>query len=416
MQVMTENKVVPSLRFRDFEREWIQSTLGNELNYTKGVAFKSNDYTDNGVRIVRVSDLLSSSIKTNNEKVFISKDDEYKYLKYKIQKGNIIITTVGSHPDLIESAVGRGIYILHNDEGLLNQNMLKLENNNTVNNKFIHSIINSPRYIHYIKAIKRGNANQANITVKELLQYTISLPPLPEQQKIAAFLSAVDKKLQQLTKKKGLLEEYKKGVMQKIFSQALRFKDDNGNNFPDWEEKKLGEELEHKSIRNKSNQVDLVLSVSNKKGFISQQEQFDGHQVASKDVTNYKVVNKGEYAYNPSRINVGSIARLDDFEKGIVSPMYVIFRLKNNLNPIFFDALYSSHRFKYLIKIGSSGSVRDSLNFDELEKFDIKLPCIEEQQKIANFLSSLDSKIALVSTQIENTKAFKKGLLQQMFV
>ena len=120
-------------------------------------------------------------------------------------------------------------------------------------------------------------------------------------------------------------------VKQKILSKQLRFKDEFGNNYPDWEEKKLGKELEHKSIRNKSNQVDLVLSVSNKKGFISQQEQFDGHQVASKDVTNYKVVNKGDYAYNPSRINVGSIARLDDFEKGIVSPMYVIFRLKNNL-------------------------------------------------------------------------------------
>ena len=96
--------------------------------------------------------------------------------------------------------------------------------------------------------------------------------------------------------------------------------------------------------------------------------------------------------------------------------MYVIFRLTNNLNPIFFDALLSSHRFKHLIKIGCSGSVRDSLNFDEMENFDVKLPCIDEQQKIANFLSLIDKKIELISSQIENTKAFKKGLLQQMFV
>jgi len=96
--------------------------------------------------------------------------------------------------------------------------------------------------------------------------------------------------------------------------------------------------------------------------------------------------------------------------------MYVIFRLKNNLNPIFFDALYSSHRFKYLIKIGCSGSVRDSLNFDEMEKFDIKLPCVEEQKKIATFLSSLDSKVELIVHQLKKTKEFKKGLLQQMFV
>ena len=204
-------------------------------------------------------------------------------------------------------------------------------------------------------------------------------------------------------------------VKQKILSKQLRFKDEFGNNYPDWEEKKLGKELEHKSIRNKSNQVDLVLSVSNKKGFISQQEQFDGHQVASKDVTNYKVVNKGDYAYNPSRINVGSIARLDDFEKGIVSPMYVIFRLKNNLNPIFFDALLSSHRFKYLIKIGCSGSVRDSLNFDEMEKFEIKLPFIEEQKKIANFLSSVDKKLQQLTKKKELLETYKKGVMQKIF-
>ena len=136
---------------------------------------------------------------------------------------------------------------------------------------------------------------------------------------------------------------------------------------------------------------------------------------ASKDVTNYKVVNKGDYAYNPSRINVGSIARLDDFEKGIVSPMYVIFRLKNNLNPIFFDALLSSHRFKYLIKIGCSGSVRDSLNFDEMEKFEIKLPFIEEQKKIANFLSSVDKKLQQLTKKKELLETYKKGVMQKIF-
>ena len=94
-----------------------------------------------------------------------------------------------------------------------------------------------------------------------------------------------------------------------------------------------------------------------------------------------RVVNKGDYAYNPSRINVGSIARLDDFEKGIVSPMYVIFRLKNNLNPIFFDALLSSHRFKYLIKIGCSGSVRDSLNFDEMENLKLNYPLLKNKKR-----------------------------------
>jgi type I restriction enzyme S subunit len=162
--------------------------------------------------------------------------------------------------------------------------------------------------------------------------------------------------------------------------------------------------------------VPLVLSVSNKKGFISQNEQFDGYEVASKDLSNYKIVHRDDIAYNPSRINVGSIARLINFEKGIVSPMYVVFSLNDDLDKIYFENLYNIHLFKHLIKIGCSGSVRDSLNFDDLCDFEFKFPSIEEQQKIASYLSSIDTKIEAVNNQITQTQTFKKGLLQQMFV
>ena len=203
--------------------------------------------------------------------------------------------------------------------------------------------------------------------------------------------------------------------MQQIFSQATRFKADDDSEFPDWEERVLGDYLAHKSKKNKNNEVDLVLSVSNKKGFITQDEQFDGYQVASKDLTNYKIVEKGEYAYNPSRINVGSIARLKNNTIGIVSPMYVVFKLKN-LDSIFFDNLYQTHLFKHLIKVGCSGSVRDSLNFNDMADFVFSFPSLEEQAKIANFLSSIDSKIEQVGKQLDESKQFKKALLQQMFV
>jgi type I restriction enzyme S subunit len=237
-----------------------------------------------------------------------------------------------------------------------------------------------------------------------------------EQEKIASFLTSVDTKIEQLTRKEELLQQYKKGVMQKIFNQEIRFKADDGNEFSEWEEKKLGEYLKQKSKKNKDNLVDLVLSVSNKKGFITQDEQFDGYEVASKDISGYKIVEKSDYAYNPSRINVGSIARLKNFEIGIVSPMYVIFNLTKQMNPTFFDNLYKTHRFMHLIKIGCSGSVRDSLNFNDMADFKVKVPSIKEQTKIANFLSSIDFKIEQVQKQLNSTKEFKKALLQQMFV
>ncbi len=240
---------------------------------------------------------------------------------------------------------------------------------------------------------------------------------LKEQTKIASFLTTVDEKITGLKKQLTLLERYKKGVMQKIFSQELRFKDENGNEFPDWEEKKLGNVISQKNIRNKENKDLNILSVSNSKGFILQKEQFEGHRVASIDTTNYKVVNKGEIAYNPSRINVGSIAILKKYNEGIVSPMYVVFSLNSQkLDAIFFEAIYSSHRFSQLVKSGCSGSVRDSLNFDDLALFIFSIPSLPEQQKIASFLSSIDEKIEKCQGQIKAMENWKKGLLQQMFV
>ena len=249
-----------------------------------------------------------------------------------------------------------------------------------------------------------------------ILSGKIFIPSKQEQEKIASFLTSVDTKIEQLTKKEELLKQYKKGVMQQIFSRDIRFKADDGSEFEDWEEKKLGEYLKQKSKKNKEKLVDLVLSVSNKKGFITQDEQFDGYEVASKDTSGYKIVEKGDYAYNPSRINVGSIARLKNFDTGIVSPMYVIFSLTKQMNPLFFDSMYQTHRFKHLIKIGCSGSVRDSLAFNDMADFKVKVPSLEEQIKIANFLSSIDSKIEQVQKQLDSIKEFKKALLQQMFV
>ncbi len=247
-------------------------------------------------------------------------------------------------------------------------------------------------------------------------QIPFNYPTKPEQQKIASFLTSVDKKIELLTQKEKLLKDYKKGIMQKIFSQEIRFKADDGSDFPEWVENRLEDYLTHKSDRNKNFGDSLVLSVSNKKGFITQYEQFDGYEVASKDLSNYKIVNKNNYAYNPSRINVGSIARLKNIDQGIVSPMYVVFKIKETLNNLFFDNLIQTHLFKHLVIVNCSGSVRDSLSFDDMCSFKFKLSCLEEQTKIANFLSAIDSKIEQVAKQLKHTKEFKKGLLQQMFV
>jgi len=196
----------------------------------------------------------------------------------------------------------------------------------------------------------------------------------------------------------------------------LRFKQDDGSDFPEWEEKKLGDFLIHKSKKNKDKKVSLVLSVSNKNGFVTQHEQFDGYQVASQDISNYKIVEKWDFAYNPSRINVGSIAQLTNLNEGIVSPMYVVFSISEKLRSLFLTYLLRTHHMKNMIKQSCVGSVRDTLNFAGLCFFDVQLPSLEEQQKIANFLSSIDDQIAIVQKQLDKTKQYKKALLQQLFI
>lgn len=195
----------------------------------------------------------------------------------------------------------------------------------------------------------------------------------------------------------------------------IRFKDKNWNDFPEWKKVSLGELIKDKTLKNKDLKINFVLSVNNKKWFIPQAEQFEWYQVASSDLSTYKIVKKWDFAYNPSRINVGSIAYLKDFDIWIVSPMYVIFTLNNLLNPDFFINLLKTHKLKHSIKIWCSWSVRDSLNFNDLSDIKISLPTIEEQQKIADFLSEINEKINLKEKEIYSTKDYKKGLLQKMF-
>jgi len=180
---------------------------------------------------------------------------------------------------------------------------------------------------------------------------------------------------------------------------------------------KLGEYLEELSERhhNVSSNGDIpVLSVTNRPGFVVSEEFFD-KKVFSKDLSNYKVVHKGQFAYNPSRVNVGSIARLKEFDKGLLSPMYVVFKTKDSLDGAYLDYWISSQRFRNLVKASTQGSVRDSLNFSALAEFPFSLPSEAEQRKIVSILACVDSVIDKTQAIIDQTQTLKKGLMQELF-
>lgn len=231
---------VPKLRFKEFDGDWQESSIGQLTKYFKGYAFKSESYKDNGVRIIRVSDLGRDSIKYDNEAIYLDKVESYDYENWMLKEHDIVITTVGSKPHLVDSAVGRPIYIRNNNEGLLNQNLLVLRPiNQKVESYFIFSQLLDNKYLTHIETIQRGNANQSNITVKDLQEFKVFSAPKPEQTKIASFLSSVDEKMSQLARKHELLSQYKQGMMQKLFSQQIRFKADDGSEFGEWKKKTI---------------------------------------------------------------------------------------------------------------------------------------------------------------------------------
>ena len=178
----------------------------------------------------------------------------------------------------------------------------------------------------------------------------------------------------------------------------------------------IGQYITQVSKRNKDAKIDRVLSVSNKYGFINQDEQFEDREVASADTSNYKVVHKGDFAYNPARINVGSVARLQEFENGIVSPMYVCFTAKKGLLPAYFELYLCTSIFKHEMNKRLEGSVRLCLTYESLCNIKIALPEINVQKDFVSKVSAILTKISAEERLLYLYHNCKQYLLSQMFI
>lgn len=287
---------------------------------------------------------------------------------------------------------------------------------------YFSSWVNTYNYL--VPLVHKGAKNTMNIGNEDFLKGAkIHLPTqIEEQKKIADFLIQIDNRIAQLTDKKENLEQYKKGITQKIFSQKLRFKDENGKDFPDWQTKKfekIFKRVTTKNIENNNN----VLTISAQHGLINQQDFFN-KSVSANDVTGYYIIKKGDFAYNKSYSKgypMGAIKPLKKYEKGVVSTLYICFNLIDNSNPDFYEHYFESGKInKQIHKIAQEGARNHGLlNLSVVEFFkdiDILEPHINEQEKIASFLNEISQQISFISEQLEETRIFKKGLLQNMFI
>lgn len=277
---------------------------------------------------------------------------------------------------------------------------------------------NTNRYLRPL--VKKGAKNDMKISNAYVLHDRIFVPSLSEQIKISNLLTEVDGKLTQLKKKKSLLERYKKGVIQKLFSQELRFKDENRNNFVEWEEKELGDIASKVITKNKNNSITNVFTNSASQGIVNQRDYFDKDIANQNNLQGYYIVLHNDFIYNPRISNlapVGPIKR-NHLDSGVMSPLYSIFRFKEgNLN--FFEQYFNStYWHDYMCSIANYGARADRMNItsNEFYQMPVSYPCQKEQLKIANFLSAIDDKISHCAMQIEKMEGWKKGLLQGMFV
>ena len=277
-------------------------------------------------------------------------------------------------------------------------------------------------YNYLVPLVHKGAKNTMNIGNEDFLNGAkISFPNNElEQKKIAEFLITIDTRLEQLKEKKELLEQYKKGITQKIFSQKLRFKDENQSDFPDWEILKLKDVFSRKSLKNNNSILKNVLTNSATRGIILQGDYFDKDIANQNNLEVYYIVDIDDFVYNP-RISqsapVGPLKR-NNLIKGVMSPLYTVLKCeKGNLE--FFENYFNSNFWhKYMKGIANYGARHDRMNItkDGFEKLPIPFPSIKEQEKISYFLNDIDKQIQLVTAQLKQTKKFKKGLLQNMFV
>lgn len=303
----------------------------------------------------------------------------------------------------------------------INSGMVILRNSNpNLSNDFLYKSFYTGAVTRHIQKVLFGSAQPA-LTVGEIKKFKIGFTGIEEQQKIADFLSSVDKKISLLKEKHALLTQYKKGVMQKLFKQDIRFKDENGNDFPEWQTVPLSKLASKNSKKNKDESVNTVLTNSAKDGIVNQGDYFKKDIANQQNLGGYTVVEKNDFVYNP-RISelapVGPIKR-NHIGQGVMSPLYTVFRFKDDSLLDYLELYFNTTMWhRYMHSIANFGARHDRMNITTSDFYALPLPIPSEGEraKIVSFVNALEAKVSAVKQQIELTQTFKKGLLQQMFV
>ncbi|WP_163469214.1 restriction endonuclease subunit S [Fusobacterium sp. IOR10] len=404
---MNEQKV-PKLRFPEFTGEWEEKKLGDiSKNISYGMNSASTVY-DGKNKYIRITDISEK----NNRFIPnpLTSPLEIVDEKFKLKKNDLLFARTGA-------STGK-TYLYKEEDGniFFAGFLIKFEIKNSYNSKFVFYNTLKNSYKKWIK-IMSFRSGQPGINAEEYKILKINFPSLPEQEKIADFLTLFDKEIELEEKKLELLKENKKGYMQKIFSQELRFKDEFGNDYPQWEEKKLGEILilNLRPVPKPSIPYETLGIRSHAKG--TMHKKIENPNNISMD-TLYKVkendfIVRITFAWE----HAVAICKKEDTGR-LVSHRFPTYVAKLNLNINYFKHYIKRKQFKFSLAMISPGGAGRNRVMSKKDFPNIRciLPSLPEQEKIANFLSMADEEIELMENKIEKLKEIKKGLLQQMFI
>lgn len=407
---MTEQINTPELRFPEFKDEWDQNKLSDVVNVYDGT-HQTPKYTNEGIKFLSVE-----NIKTLNSNKYISKEDFIKEFKIHPEYGDILMTRIGDigTPNIVNLKEPLAYYV-----------SLALLKPININSYFLNSLILSPTVQNELWRKTLHIAFPKKINKNEIAKVLINYPTFNEQEKIGTFFSKLDQQIELEEKKLELLEQQKRGYMQKIFSQELRFKDENGNEYPNWKKRKIQDLMEVTSVK-RIHQSDWQTS--------------GVPFLRARDIVAY---NKGDKIEEPlfisndkynaySKIS-GKVEKGDLLVTGVGTigvpflikdnkPLYFkdgnIIWLKNqkklNENFLFYSFLSTSIQ-NYIKRVAGVGTV-GTFTIINAKKTPIFEPIKEEQEKIGNFFDKVDSLIKRQSDKIELLKQRKQGLLQKMFI
>lgn len=387
------------MRFKEFKDEWQTINLKQILSFKNGINANKDSY-GRGIKYISVGDILNNTFITY-DKIKGLVDINRKILsENSIEYGDIIFQRSSeTFNDIGQS----NVYLDKEKVATFGGFVIRGKKIGDYNPLFLNYLLKSPHNRKKI-IIKGAGAQHYNISQEELEKININFTKKNEQEKIANLFSLLDKKIELQKQKIEALKIYKIGLIQESYNNNC------GNKI------KMKDLIIQKSIRNAKNEVANVYSVSNKEGFILQSEQFKDRTVASEDTQNYKIVEKNDFAYNPARINVGSIARMKQDVKGIISPMYICFRGNEKIIPEYLEYFFKSYKFTYEMNKRLEGSVRMCLSYESMINIPIALPCIEEQRKVSDLFNSVGHKINQEERKLKKLNEIKKGLLQKMFI